>query len=187
MASLPENEKMKKRGFRELRKEAELEASGDKEIKPEEKYLRHGRWHGNDGHGCVPYANYVWLKGNPTFNSIPEGYAIHHLDGDPLNDDISNLVLMQKHHHSAYHWKHKIIQSAVKIKSEFTDVRRTVFYPTKEPRIYKRSGHNSFYIGFRERINGKTRNVAIYSWEGIGFRSREQAERVKNIIWRESQ
>ena len=44
-------------------------------------------------------AVYVWLFHNPAFIQIPKGYVIHHLDHNSLNDDISNLALMQKHQH----------------------------------------------------------------------------------------
>jgi len=78
-----------------------------------EKIFRKGRWYiKSSGKWAAPFANYVWLKGNPSFKEIPAGYVIHHLDNDPLNDDISNLVLMQKHHHAPYHWKHKTIEPA---------------------------------------------------------------------------
>ena len=77
-----------------------------------EKFFKRGRWYVKlespfNGFSIIPFANYVWLKGNPSFEQIPKGYVIHHLDSDEQNDDISNLVLMQKHHHTAYHFKQK--------------------------------------------------------------------------------
>jgi hypothetical protein len=40
----------------------------------------------------MPRANFVWLKANPSFESIPKGYVVHHLDFDPTNDDPSNFI-----------------------------------------------------------------------------------------------
>jgi hypothetical protein len=73
-----------------------------------EKILRNGRWHVRletsiRGRKTVPLAWYVWLKGNPGFKDIPDNYVVHHLDHDELNDDISNLVIMSRYHHTAHH------------------------------------------------------------------------------------
>ena len=39
--------------------------------------------------------------------SIPQGMVVHHIDGDPTNDDISNLALMTKEAHNTIHHKGK--------------------------------------------------------------------------------
>lgn len=36
---------------------------------------------------------------------IPKGFHIHHIDGDPLNDDISNLALITTTAHNRIHHK----------------------------------------------------------------------------------
>jgi hypothetical protein len=73
------------------------------------KRIAQGRWvvvlEKNITKTVMRNAHYVWLKGNPSFLFIPPDYVIHHLDGDPLNDDITNLVIMQKHYHISYHAK----------------------------------------------------------------------------------
>ncbi len=38
-------------------------------------------------------SHFVWLKYN-NLKEVPKGYIIHHKDGDSLNDNIENLVLM---------------------------------------------------------------------------------------------
>ena len=38
-------------------------------------------------------------------------YAVHHIDGDRTNNDISNLVLLPKELHSKYHFQKSIIDS----------------------------------------------------------------------------
>ena len=43
---------------------------------------------------------YLWEKYN---GEIPEGYHVHHADGDKSNNDISNLVLMSQSEHMKHH------------------------------------------------------------------------------------
>lgn len=43
---------------------------------------------------------YVWIKHN---GEIPKGFHVHHLDGNPANNDISNLALMSNSAHSSHH------------------------------------------------------------------------------------
>ena len=49
-------------------------------------------------------AHVVWLKYNK-LDKIPEGYVIHHKDGDSLNDNIENLILMEDIEHRKLHNK----------------------------------------------------------------------------------
>ncbi len=46
----------------------------------------------------------VWLEHNK-LKEIPKGYVIHHKDGDSLNDNIENLILMTDSEHKSYHNK----------------------------------------------------------------------------------
>ncbi|MGN0098302.1 MAG: HNH endonuclease signature motif containing protein [Candidatus Methanomethylophilaceae archaeon] len=43
---------------------------------------------------------YIWVKYN---GPIPEGYLIHHIDGNPLNNDISNLACVSPTEHAQEH------------------------------------------------------------------------------------
>lgn len=43
---------------------------------------------------------YIWEKYN---GEVPEGYHVHHVDGDKGNNDISNLTLMNQSEHMRYH------------------------------------------------------------------------------------
>lgn len=45
---------------------------------------------------------YLWIKHN---GEIPEGYDIHHLDGDRKNNDIPNLTIMPRVKHKAKHFR----------------------------------------------------------------------------------
>ena len=46
----------------------------------------------------------VWKK---FFGDIPKGFVIHHKDGNKLNNDISNLVLMNAKEHAQMHAKQR--------------------------------------------------------------------------------
>ena len=41
------------------------------------------------------------------FGSIPEGYHVHHVDGDKGNNEIENLALLTEHDHQSEHWKQR--------------------------------------------------------------------------------
>ena len=43
------------------------------------------------------------------FGKIPEGFDIHHQDGNKLNNNLNNLHLMTKSEHTKLHWEEKII------------------------------------------------------------------------------
>lgn len=43
---------------------------------------------------------YIWEKHN---GAIPKGYHIHHIDGNRLNNDISNLAMLIASEHESYH------------------------------------------------------------------------------------
>jgi hypothetical protein len=110
-----------------------------------ETFLRDNRFYvrienGESKISTMPRANHVWLKFNPSFKEIPKGYSIHHLDGDQTNDDPSNLALMQKYHHTAYHWKQKTIETKVEIRDYFIDLP----FLKKPPIVKKR--RNIFYL-----------------------------------------
>jgi len=125
----------------------------------------------------MPRANYNWLKNNPTFSYIPKGYVIHHLDNDPLNDDISNLALMQRHHHTAYHWKHKNIKTKLRLEDD-----PPVAYT--EPLIRTQKNRKNYHLEYSTRKNGKCKRVALYSYNGEPFKTMGRAEEVKKILWR---
>lgn len=149
-----------------------------------EKYLQKGRWYVKVTDGEVvrtmPKANYVWLRGNPSFKAIPKGYVIHHLDYDKLNDDISNLSLMAKYHHTAHHWKQKNLTPNIKHMVDFYGM------PDREPRIYgiKYKGRvNRYLIEYGIRKDGKTVRLRICSKDGKGFKTEEEARAYINELW----
>lgn len=55
-------------------------------------------------HCCIH--QYIWMVANGC--DIPEGYDIHHIDGNKLNNSIYNLELIERHQHLIeHHKKHK--------------------------------------------------------------------------------
>jgi len=155
-----------------------------------EKVFERGRWYAVmdksfNGRKKMPLANYTWLKNNPAFAEIPTGYVIHHLDHNETNDDISNLALMQKHHHSAHHWKNKTIKPKVKM---FGDVpgrfkMPTDYFPTTEPKIHQVKGRKRWFLYFQENVNGKNKQTKAYRYRGHQLTSIAMAEKFKNEIW----
>lgn len=149
-----------------------------------ETFLRKDRFHvrvkSNDGIRTMPRANFVWLQGNPSFVSIPKGYVVHHLNGDQINDDISNLVIMQKFHHAAHHWKQKTITTKVSVEGS-----AETYCPVKEPIIDARKSGN-FRVGLQELDeSGNKRFVWVSHDENGMFRSREQAQSFILRIWKD--
>ncbi len=156
-----------------------------------EKFLRNDRWYVKLD---IPLNNlliwknaqFIWLQGNPAFQSIPKGYVIHHLDGNQLNDDISNLVLMHRYHHLAYHSKFQTIQTKISIDLNHSEDK---FYnPYTEPKIYKPKNRKYYRIWFWERneITGKSHKTTINSWKRQHIASLEMAEKIKSLIWKQS-
>src|SRR3989344_1123068 len=44
---------------------------------------------------------YIWRKKN---GEVPKGFIVHHIDGNPLNNSISNLGIMERGEHAHHHW-----------------------------------------------------------------------------------
>lgn len=142
-------------------------------------YVRFNKENGKQN--TIPRANYIWLKYNPAFKAIPVGYVIHHLDHDQVNDDPSNLVLMQKYHHAAYHWKHKIIVPEILFDKEYSNE----YFPTRKPTVQPHG--KCFYVQFMQKNeDGKSEIKKIYKSHGENFRSREDAEKFANDLWEKS-
>ncbi|RKY07073.1 MAG: hypothetical protein DRP65_10870 [Planctomycetota bacterium] len=149
-----------------------------------EKVFRRGRWDAVldrpfDGQKTIPYAHYVWLSGNPSFESIPKGYVVHHLDHDETNDDISNLVIMQKHHHVAHHMKSKIVTPSIVIDPKSSEIH----VPTKKPRAYKDSKSDRWYLQYYYRSNGKIHKGTVYKHGGRPFATKDAALDAIKEIW----
>lgn len=167
---------------------------GGERMKVKEKFLKTERWHvkiysKENRSSIIPYGNYIWLKHNPSFKEIPKGYVIHHLDHDKQNDDISNLALMQRYHHTAHHFKNKIIETEVKFTLKGIQsgikMQRSIYAPRTEPRISEyRKG--KYRLRFQENLNGTSQKTYIYSWDDRPITSIEMAQKIKDKIWSNS-
>lgn len=154
-----------------------------------EKVFKKDRWYAKingqyRGMRVVPYAIVVWLENNPAFSSIPKGYVVHHLDHNELNDDISNLALMQKFHHIAHHAKSKSVNAKVNIKE--TTLSRNVYYPHRKPtpgKMKSSTGKYQFFITVYEKIDGKSNRTRLYRWGGKKFRSYADADAASSELW----
>lgn len=123
----------------------------------------------------IKQAQYNWLIGNPTFQTIPQGYVIHHLDSDKLNDDVSNLVLMLKSYHLSYHAKTSFPKQEVKLVGLTTDG-----IPRKKPKAYKKYGGKRWYLQWYLPDNIRPTRTSL---DGKGFRTKEEAERAIEKIF----
>ena len=131
----------------------------------------------------IPYANYIWLVGNPAFSGIPKEYIVHHLDNDPLNNDISNLSLMAKNHHRAYHLKHRNVDTPIEEDFEIDNTSTIHNLPMTRPRVHYKKDRDSWHIYYRMRENGKGKAYFLSNYKGRYFRTKEQAEEAIKKIW----
>ena len=94
---------------------------------------------------------YMWLKHNPGFDRIPKRYVIHHLDGDPWNDDPSNLALMYRCYHSAYHAKNRTAPPNTPIEIDVIDLGE----PLSRPRATYYKSRGFWILRYSIRENGQ--------------------------------
>jgi len=129
----------------------------------------------------MPRHIYVWLRHNPSFEFIPKGYLIHHLDLDKTNDDPSNLVLMQKYHHMSYHFKQITITPKIVIDGNVHDGIDVI--PTRPPTIQYHAPARRFYLSCMEKDeDGKSQRKRIWRDNGNPLFTREEAETLKRKI-----
>lgn len=153
-----------------------------------EKVFKKDRWcvvldRGNGVTRTMPQYRYNWLVNNPSFESIPKGYAVHHLDYDKTNDDPSNLALMQRYHHVAHHWKHKKIETKVKIRIDPRAIKRNGYYPVTEPEVCYNKQQSCWCLRFFEDHGEELRRRYISTYRDKKFKSKEDAEKAKREIW----
>lgn len=147
--------------------------------KIKETFIRRNRFFvRTTDNGTLPRANYVWLKSNPSFKEIPRGYVVHHLDNDQTNDDPSNLVIMYKHHHVAYHLKQKTEEVRINI---IADELPENYILKKPPSYHKHC--NTYYISIPN--NGK--NVKFWrDYNDNPITTEEQAKTFSEEIFKRS-
>lgn len=63
--------------------------------------------------GNQPFYHLIWNHFNPE-NIFKPGFVVHHKDGNPLNDHISNLELMTRSNHMRLHQLGKFVSDETK-------------------------------------------------------------------------
>jgi hypothetical protein len=135
-------------------------------------------------HGAKKWkrAIYAWLKHNPVFQFIPQGYAIHHLNQDSTDDDPSNLALMQKHQHLAYHLKNKIIRPTTSV--HFNGfLRESNWEVTREPKINYIARIKRYEVTFVVKEYGVKKRLRMTKYNGSSFKTLEDAKDFVSRIW----
>lgn len=66
-----------------------------------------GYWIATDEQGLYAH-RWVWMQHH---GKIPEGFHIHHKDGNKSNNSIENLQLMGESQHKRLHWKENKVNS----------------------------------------------------------------------------
>lgn len=90
---------------------------------PESKHESHRRYYSPNGthraKGIGAYHQELWKS---HYGPIPEGYEIHHRDGNPLNNDISNLECVTPKAHRQLHVEAGTFNSAA-VKANLSRIR----------------------------------------------------------------
>jgi len=76
---------------------------------------KQGYYLGHQNGRSIRMHRYVWEKHN---GPIPEGFHIHHRDGDKANNTIDNLILIPKEFHLSYHGEKKASSEVAKANME---------------------------------------------------------------------
>jgi hypothetical protein len=137
----------------------------------------------------MPRANYVWLKNNPSFVSIPVGYVVHHLDHNKTNDDISNIVIMFKHHHTAYHAKQIRPKDRADVDYDLSEYPQE--WVIKSPPCVRAKnvlkGKTRPVIDFYSYHNGPGHangvRVVLATWKGKSLETESEAHAAAAEIW----
>lgn len=94
---------------------------------------------------------YVWESVN---GDIPEGYEIHHKDGDKSNNDISNLELLTKEKHRQYHIEHMTEETKARLRGnmiEHAQPAAAEWHKSERGREW----HKEHYKQFEDRLHKK--------------------------------
>lgn len=115
----------------------------------EDGYLKVGRY--NKYHKHQALHQYIWMVANQA--EIPEGYSIHHIDHNKLNNSIYNLELVEQYTHTNEHNKEKKI----------------IFIGEKNPfygKQHTEETKNKISQANKGRISKRRKQVAQYTLDG---------------------
>lgn len=156
------------------------------------KFLNNDRWFVSldppfNGKRIIPQAHYNWLSKNPRFEDIPDGYALHHLDFNQLNDDISNVALMKKDHHIAHHLKYvqdKAENQKIKLRTPIMLGENLSIPRVSRIKSYKEQERWGLRWQQTDTITRKRVEKQITRIRDRPLRSREEAEKAKELFMR---
>lgn len=108
---------------------------------------------------------------------IPSDYHVHHIDGDKLNNDISNLELLSRSEHKSLHEKGipNSLESKIKVSKALS---RTSDYF----RVYKKKRKDykqGFTWVYSYYDDGKRREIS-----SVNIKSLEKKVKAKGLDWR---
>jgi hypothetical protein len=139
-----------------------------------------------------PLSHFVWNHYNPN-NRYKEGMIIHHIDGDTLNDHISNLQMISRGDHNTIHStnrkhsnKSKILMSISRRKVKSKPLSKE----TKEKMSLAKKGKSLSYehkIKISESLKGNKHTLGFKPTEETKkklseFRKRWWKERKEKVI-----
>lgn len=93
---------------------------------------------------------YVWEKYN---GPVPEGYDIHHIDHDPSNNKIENLVAMPQSEHHKLHMSERGHESLAYVMDTYVRPKAIEWHKSEEGRRWHREQYaNTLAPRWEERI-----------------------------------
>lgn len=110
----------------------------------------------------------VWGK-------IPEGYVIHHIDGDKTNNCILNLLIVDKEHHSSLHNKGRALPFELCKQRSINNSSTGYYRVTKDKTKYCKKG---FIWLYQYRVNGKFKKI-----RSVDINKLEEKVKSKGLPW----
>lgn len=119
-----------------------------------EYYWHHGKWK----EPPVSLHVQIWKD---TYGDIPNGYVIHHIDGNPDNNNIDNLECVSQKEHMAKHYSDKEWSGAIRIALSEGQLRRPMLkYVCKNcnKEFESRRSHNVLFCSDKCGQQWRTKN-----------------------------
>lgn len=108
-----------------------------------------GYWISGNGKGKFKRLHiYVWEKHN---GPVPKGYHVHHIDHNTDNNDIENLVLMEKYEHLSYHSRLQDKDTQRKLLAENARPKAIEWHKSEEGRKW----HKEHYETTKDKLHQK--------------------------------